>query len=415
MAASRRVPELRPKLLGGRALPAARSMRLGVTDDGAVALTDASGRERRLLAPGAVARALHIEYDDARSFLPGRASSDVLLVLLDPAGVPLLAVGLTDWAPPAFTGGAEWRAVTGAPAFAAALGLPLEPAEPGDLEALAGVREVLLRPQPAPPWPGRWGPAICAIALFLGVLGVIGENTWPTALTTVLQILLIAPVVVSGVRSRAQARAPGPTPGRATRRVLRPRPRGPVVRGLAEATLEISDDEVVLTDRGREVWLPGPSRGGVQQVVLAPQSLRLLDAVGNEYVSLDPGLWAPTDGSRGDLARELREAGLDALVAPVGERVIFGVASLPSASVDPSFLLSVTERGEATETTAWLSGLATAVAAGTSIVTMHWNGPLGAVLLVTSLALLGLRLSDTLRRRLGDRRAMRTVEEVPPR
>ena len=413
MAAPRRVAELRPKLLGGRALPAARSMRLRVTDEGAVALTDVSGQERQLLAPGAVARALHIGYDDARRFLPGRAGSDELLVLLDPVGTPLLALGLIDWAPPAYSSGAEWREITGARAFATALGLPLEPAEARDLASLEGVQEVLLRPQPPLPWPGRRGTSVCSIALGLGLIGGFGEGTWFIALLTLSSILVVAPVIVAGSRARAEAREPGPTPGRDSRSVIRPRPEGRVVRGLAEATVEISDDEVVLTDRGREVWLPGPARGGVRQAVLAPQSIRLLDAAGNEYVTLDPGLWAPTDRARDELARELREAGLDALAAPVGRGTPVGLAAPLSAKTQPSYLLSETERGEASLTTAWLSGCAVALAAGTSAMTMYWNGPVGAVLLVASLGLLGLRLADTMRRGLADRRAMRRVTAAP--
>ena len=45
--------------------------------------------------------------------------------------------------------------------------------------------------------------------------------------------------------------------------------------------------------------------------------------------------------------------------------------------------------------------------------TVTWNAPVGAVLLVAALALLGLRVHDTVRRSVADRRAMRRVEAVP--
>lgn len=413
MAAPRRVAELRPKLLGGRALPAARSMRLRVTDTGAVALTDVSGQERQLLAPGAVARALLVGYDDAERFLPGRAGSDELLVLLDGTGTPLLALGLLDWAPPAYSTGAEWREVTGAPAFVAALGLPLEPAEARDLEALEGVSEVLLRPLPEPPWPGRHGVLLSSVALALALVGGADPNSWFIAVFTALSILVVAPVVVAGSRARAEARAPGPTPGRDARTVIRPRPEGRVVRGLAEATLEIGTDEVVLTDRGREVWLPGPARGGVARAVVAPETVQLTDLAGNDYGTLAAELWAPTDQAREDLARDLSVAGLDASLVPVARRLSVGVAGPHGAKLEPSSHLSNAERGDATTGTPWLSGCAAALAVGTSAMTVSWNAPVGAVLLVAALALLGLRVHDTVRRSVADRRAMRRVEAVP--
>jgi hypothetical protein len=388
-------------------------MRVRVTDDGAVALTDASGPERQLLPPGEIARALVVDHEAALRLVPRRQSTGELLILVDRSGVPRLTLRLLDWAPPAYSLDAEWREVTGAPAFAAALGLPLEPAEARDLQTLGGVREVLLRPLPPLPWPGRWGPAVCSLAVAFWLLSGFAPGTWLLALLTFLSILVIAPVIVAGSRARAQARAVGPIPGRHTRSVIRPRPQGRVVRGLAEATVEIGTDEVVLTERGREVWLPGPARGGVQRAVVTPETVQLTDAAGNDYGTLASELWAPTDEAREELVRELEAAGLDVLVAPLARRLMVGVASPHSAKKAPSYYLTNAERGDATETTPWLSGCAVALAAGTSIMSMYWNGPVGAVLLVASLALLGLRLSDLVRRALSDRRATRRVEAPP--
>jgi hypothetical protein len=413
MAPIRRVPELRPGLLGGRALPAVRSMRVGVDDDGAVVLTDVDGSRRTLLAPGAVHRILHVEPREGI----GRGAIDYwtgpLLVLVDGTGDPLLALRLHDWCPPSRNGGAEWRAVTGVTAFAAALDLPVEPAGPRDLPGPKDLRRVLLRPVPSGPWPGRWGPLVCSVALVLAVLSLADPAGPLGAAQTVLAFCLVAPVVVSGFRARAASRRAGPTPGRERRTVVRPRPTGSTAQGLLESTLEVGTDEVVLTDRGREVWLPGPPRGGVARAVVAPESIQLTDADGQEYAVLSGELWAPTAEAREELGVVLDRAGLEVVMSRVATRTAATVAAPASARIEPSRLISAEQRGDQTLGTPWLSGIAAMVLIGFSAVVVGWNAVLGGALVAGSTILFLLRLSDLVRTTVSDRRALRTVAPGP--
>lgn len=422
MARPRRVPELRPALYGGRALPAVRTMRVRVREDGAVLHTDASGRERQLVAPGEVARALFVDHVAARRLVRGEVFRSELLILLDRGGMPLLALRLIEWCPPAMSSGAPWREVTGVPAVAAALDLPLEPAEPSDLAALDArrrtLRRVLVRPLPRGPWPGRWGAAVSSLALFLWVFSVTEFGDPTGAFFTLASLLVTGPLIVAGWRARAQARAAGPTPGRDARTVVRPRPVEPAVRGLTEATLELSAEDVVLTDRGREVWLPGPERGGVGRAVISPEVIQLTDVAGNEYATLATSLWGPADDARADLASRLREVGVEVLDVPMAAQTVATVADPHGAHIPPSVLLMASERGDATESTPWLSGLSAAVLVLSSAIATAWDVVGGSVLLAATGILLCLRLSDMARRSRADRRALRLVDpaqDVVPR
>lgn len=409
MSRPHRVAELRPALLGGRALPAVRRMRVRVTPAGALVHTDAAGRELPIAAPAGISRVLLLGEDDAQRLLPVAAYTGEVLVLLGADAVPLLALRLLDWAPPSWTAGATWREVTGVPALAAALQLPVEPAEDRDLDAVGALRNVLLRPVPQRPWPGRVAPLICWLALLVAVLGLAAGGGPVGAAATLLTLLLVGPIVVAGARARGGARATASPPNPAGRTVLRPLAETPTVRGLAEATLQVGPDDVVLTDRGREVWLPGPAGGGVSQVIIEPDAVRLADAAGNDYATLATGLWAPSPSAQEDLHDRLCGAGLDVLIAPVSMQKMATVASPLSARTPPTGLLSDAERGDATTTTPWVAGVVTLVALGTSAVACGWDVAAGLVLVVASGALCLLRLADTVRTAVADRRARRAV------
>jgi hypothetical protein len=192
--------------------------------------------------------------------------------------------------------------------------------------------------------------------------------------------------------------------------VIRPRPDRPVARGLTEATLQVGRDDVVLTDRGREMWLPGPAKGGVSRVILEPQIIRLVDRAGYVYLYLETPLWAPTAESRQQLHDELCDAGLDVLLSPVSPDQRPGqVAALLSAPVAPSILLRDAERGDPTRTTPWLTFVVLSVAFGTSIGALSWNAVVGGVLLAVSGTLLAMRVIETLRTTRADWRARQRV------
>jgi hypothetical protein len=407
-----RTAELRPALLGGRALPAVRRMRVRVTPDGAVERTTWDGITHRVAAPGEATRVLLIDERDAQRLLPVHGHTGPVLALLGRDGVPLLALRLLDWAPPSWSTGATWREVVGVPALAKALELPVEPAESRDLPAQGPLRRVLLRPVPPRPWPGRAGPAVSSLALVTGFIALVGMGDVAGAVATGVALLLIGPLIVAGSCARAAARAAGIPPGVGGRTVVRPRPGEPTARGLVEATVQVGPDDVLLTDRGREVWLPGPGRNGVTRVVVEPDVIRLSDAAGNDYASLATALWAPSPEAQHQLAEALRSAGLDVLVAPLPSRSVVTVAAPDSAALPPRGLLSEAERGDASLLTPWLSGVAACLAVVTAIGATTWNTTVGLLLLAVAGILLGLRTTDMLRIRWADRRALRRVGAV---
>jgi hypothetical protein len=190
--------------------------------------------------------------------------------------------------------------------------------------------------------------------------------------------------------------------------VLRPRPDRPVARGLMEATLRMEGDDVVLTDRGREVWLPGPARGGVSQVIVEPELVRLADAHGRDYARMEKALWAPTPADVDRLQHAVTELGLEAFVRPLPSSGYPLIAALASAPMGISTALSDAERGDATFGTPWLSGLTVSLTFFVAVISTTWS-PVSWALVVVSGGLVWLRAADTVRQWLADRRAVRGV------
>ncbi|WP_147251774.1 hypothetical protein [Blastococcus sp. TF02-8] len=403
------MPELRPEMLSGRGLAAARRMRVRVTPDGAVERTDAAGCVLPVAGPGEVSRILLVGEADSRRLLAVRRFTGPLLVLLGQDGTPLLALTLLDWSPPVWSTGAEWMEVVGVHALARALDRPLEPAESPDLPRLADVKQVLLSPRPPRPWPGRAAVWLCGLALIFGFacLPTLGD---PDGVPFVLVAeLLVGPIIFSGARARAEALGTGTPPDADGRVVIRPRVERAVHRGLAVAELHIGPSDVVLAVRGQEVWLPGPATGGVTAVVIEPVVVRLVDNAGREYASLATELWAPTHSDREEMARDLRHAGLAVLEAPVSARELVLVGALHEGAIRPWTLASPEERGEISYSVSWLSGVAACLAVIGALGALTWSVPIGLLLLGVSGTVLGLRVHDMVRIALDDRRATRKI------
>ena len=415
-SAARRAPELRPRMLGGRALPAARHMRVRVDPAGAVVIDEPAGGSRVVASPGEVGRVLLLDYG-ARRLERGEGYTGSVLALCGADGAPLLAVRLLDWWPFTYSSDADALEVTGARAIAAALGLPIEPAEAA-VPSPAALRRALVRPYPPRPFPGRAAPWLGWIGLGFALLVIGAGGTWIAAAGTAIALLLTAPVQVPGSRARAEARAaeatPTPVPPGAVE--VRPAPEGPMPRGLVEAALHLGRDDIVVVDRGRELWLPGPAKGGPDRVAVEPTVVRFFDAGSREYLRLECEVWAPTAEERERLADRLREAGLFVVMSPFATTGPPGsVAQVLSGTNPPSNQVEDTERGDATRTGPWVAGFAIAVASCTAVFgTLTWNPVLGGVLAVVALGLLALRLSDACRMRRSDRRALRTIEAPVP-
>jgi hypothetical protein len=360
-----------------------------------------------LAGPGEVRRLLHVAYGE-QQIVPGEGFTGQVIVLVGAEGRPLTAFRVLDWEPPSAPLPREALEVSGMRAVAAALGLPLEPAEEGDLPSTREVGRLLFRPVPPRPWPGRSATALCVLALALAFIAMTQAEEPAGAAFCAATLALMAPVIICGSRARAVAWRAIATVGRVPGPVLRPRPDRPVARGLMEATLRMEGDDVVLTDRGREVWLPGPGGGGVSQVVVDPETVRLADAAGRDYARMDTALWAPTPADVERLRHDVTALGLEASVQPLPGGGAAVVAPLASAPMGISTALSDAERGDATLATPWLSGLGAVLALAVALIATTWS-PVSWVLVALSGGLVALRLTDLSRQWLADRRAVRRV------
>ena len=333
----RRVPVMRPAARGGLAAAAARYEQVRVAADGDLEVV--GGRLERRLPAGAVRRAVLLADADAGRLLrTDNHHQGGALVLLDGAGAPLLVLLVLDWAPPASLDLAGLRATSGVDAVCGALGLPLEPAEASDLDALGrdagGLRAVLHRPGPGPRWPRRaawrmaWSAVLLSIVTLLGAsasdgrgsaLGdVIGGANGGVLglLAAVLALCVGVPTVAAALTVR---RAAGGTPlgldGSPV--VLRASPAAAMPARVLGHELQATADLLLLRRYGALVVLPGARAGGVARVVLEPSAVRLRSADGALYASLAADVWCGSPSAREALREGLESAGLEVLDAPV--------------------------------------------------------------------------------------------------
>ena len=405
---TRRAPVLRPRATSGRGLLFARGCRVLVDDSGALVTRRPDGEVTRIAGPGEATQALVLDHELTRARL-GRVGSyaGALVVLAGPR--PLLALRLTDWGPPAELGSADRRTTAGIVALAAALGLPLEPAEPDmpGLEARS-LRQVAMSPVAAPATPGRAAVPLGCLAIFLGFLA------WPTggrpvaAVLTVLALSVTAPLVLAAARGRAQARGALATtlPPAGGVRIV-PRPASSVPAGLLDSLLVITQEEIFLRRAGIVVWLPGPAEGGVVQAVVEPDHVRLSDRDGMDHAELETALWCGDNSARATLVEDLRIAGLTVLEAPIDTVLRHDQGDLATGHLKPSMLQTPGERGDASLGAPYITGFAAAMAAGGALGVLGWSVPLGLLLVAVGLALFGVCLAGALRRSRADRAAVR--------
>lgn len=403
-----RRPELRPALLGGRSLAAARELRVRVDDDGSLVVVRPGGVREVLAAPGTVRRALHVEHEQARPLrvCPGEIADDLLVLLGDDG--PVLAVQVLDWAPPTVVLDDVLRRTTGFRALVQALGLPLEPAGPDDLDRLdpTALQRVLVRAQRRVPGP-RAPFLVLLPAMVLGIAAGGFSGTVGAVVLELLCLLLGAPVLLAWVRARRESLlAPRvPRPGGPRAAVLPQGTQGQPA-GLAAARMEVSPEDVVLVDRGRELWLPGPAAGGATTLALDEVRVRLLDTAGDELVCMPAALWCPDAAGVAALRGQAEAAGLQVVEGPGDSAWTGEPTDLRRARTRPSRLLGPAERGDLRDAPYGLGLLyAMCAVAGGAVATA--SSLLGLPLLVVALGLLASALETGLRSRLADARALR--------
>ncbi len=413
---TRRAPVLRPRATSGRGLLFARGCRVLVDDSGALVTRRPDGEVTRIAGPGEVTQVLVLDHELTRSRLGREDSYAGALVLL--AGLrPVLALRLVDWGPPAELGSAHRRTTAGIVALAAALGLPLEPAEPDTpgLEARS-LRQVAMSPIAAPARPGRLATPLGFVAILLACLAGPTGGRPAAAVVIVLSLLITGPLVLALLRGRSQARTALATtlpPAEGVRIV--PRPASPVPAGVLDSLLVVTPDEIFLRRAGIVVWLPGPAEGGVVQAVVEPEHVRLSDGAGLDHAELETALWCGDSSARATLVEDLRIAGLTVLEAPVNTVTRHDQGDLATGQIKPSMLQTPGERGDASLGAPFITSFAAAIAAGGALGVLGWSVPLGLLLVAVGLALFGVCLAGALRRSRADRAAVRLTSEPGPR
>jgi len=328
---------MRPAARGGLAAAAALHEQVRVTPDGVVEVV--GGRSERRLPAGAVRRAVLLaDADAARLLSTDNHHQGGALLLLDAESAPLLALLVLDWAPPAPLDLAGLRATSGIDAVCRALGLPLEPAEASDLEALSrdagALRAVLHQPGPGPRWPRRGAWRTAWAAVFLSIVTLLGASASDGRgsalgdvigganggvlglLAAVLALCVGVPTVAARLAVRRAAAGPRPELD-GIPFVVRASPATAVPARLVGHELQVSQDLLLLRRYGALVVLPGPRAGGVAQVVLEPSAVRLRSADGLLYASLAADVWCGSPSARDALREGLPSAGLEVLDAPV--------------------------------------------------------------------------------------------------
>ena len=405
---TRRAPVLRPRATSGRGLLVARGRRVLVDGSGALVTHGPGGEVERLAGPGEVTRALLLDHELAAARLGREGSYAGALVLL--AGErPVLSLRLSDWGPPARLGSASRRTTAGLVALVAGLGLPLEPADP-DMPGLDGrpLRAVALSPVAAPAAPGRVATPLGFVAILFACLAGPTGGRPVAAMVITLSLLITAPLVLSVVRGRSQARtglATSLPPAGGVRIV--PRPASPVPAGVVDSLLVVTPDEIFLRRAGVVVWLAGPAEGGVVQAIVEPEHVRLSDADGLDHAELETALWCGDSPARASLVEDLRIAGLTVLEAPVNTVMLHDYGDLATGHLKPSMLQTPGERGDASLGSPFIVGMASAVAAGGALGVLGWSVPVGLLLVAVGLGIFGVILREALRRSRADRAAIR--------
>lgn len=412
----RRQPELRPRALGGVLLPLARALRVRVEPDGALVVVHPGGRIERRAEPDEVSRAVFLDRHELPRSLQDR---DFLhyggAIVLLRGEQPLLTLLALDWTPPGDLSGADLRRAAGVEALLSALGLPLEPLEPGEELDPARLQASLLRSRPAPPAPGRLAPWSCALAIALAFLGwPLGGTAAGWLLAAAGLVLALAPTtaVLRGRRA-ARAAAAQPWPERDWT-VVASCPSGRLPAGTRDLRVGVSgQDVVVVLEAGREVWLPGPQAGGAATADVAEDAVVVRDERGDALAVLDGAAWCADADGASRLAADLSAAGLPARSFPVP----IGRAQVLSTShwlrLGASQALSDAERGEPTRTTPWLAFLAMATVLTAGLFALAWSVPAGLALVGPAGLLCALQVREAHRRRRADRAGSRLLELTP--
>lgn len=336
---------MRPNLGGGLGIRSAREMRIRVEGDGTLTVTEPGHGPRVVTSAASAVRAVWVPLDESRRLVEvrplrvlGRAfgwighavikrklgmdkdmsladflsdSSSGTVVIFEDTG-PVLAVSVVRFIP--WTGDmAMQRELSGANALVRGLGLVLEARSAADVLEPRAVRAVHVGPSMRGP---AWGKVSPLVTILAGALALVrwplGDERWAESWAPLVgwaALVVIAPVLVSLVRGRLGFLSLVNNPPELDGRTRYDLPHDQ--DGGARSHLQIGANDVVIVDAGgHEVWLPGPSLGGVATILVGDPDVHFKNADGHLLQILVTEEVVPDKESRERLKEACKSAGI---------------------------------------------------------------------------------------------------------
>lgn len=238
---------------------------------------------------------------------------------------------------------AEKREESGAVDLVRSLGLVLEAGRGTDLPSRREVREALVDPQREEERVGRLALFLTILAGVISFLSMPFSASWAGFGLGVAALFVIAPVlrllIVHRKRFEHLVNVPAEPGGRTVYR-----PPSDAVGDLNTHIQFGERDVVVVNGVGGELWLPGPSVGGVTSCVLGDGTIALLDRRSKAVHVLPSSCLAPDDRSWARLADAAGAAGIGATVDTFAHHQTSLVEPLDTLD-DPGGWMSDWERG----------------------------------------------------------------------
>ena len=400
----RRSAELMPGPLAGLAIAHARAWRIRLSPTGGIELVRPPGPVTTLAAPGRITRVVEASPErHAR-----RRHGTLGVIGLFEGDTPVLSLVMDDWvAHPGALDPRAARTLSGIEPLAQGLGLTVERASDQEVEALRRHRPI--RPAARAV---RWEDPLLVLAALASFVSMPLASTWAGRGLSVLGALVTWVVcvrfAVRRLRTVALLESTPPPEGRAVVESRLPSEWG----GLARQVLQIGPDALVHHARGSEVWVPGPSRGGVHRGIVAAPDLVFLDIGDRVALRL-----ADADGWDLDACeRACKAAGIgwEHSPLPVGPEVV-PLAPQELGRVPAHATMTEAELGSTTRSTPVLVFVAAALAlAGGVAVTV--TSSIGLVPLILGIAAAACALTGWwVLRRWWTRDRARAHAAPPPR
>lgn len=291
-----RDPVLFPAPLGGLAISSARTRRVTVDPDGRLVITESGAVVDVVATARQVDRMVYVARVGLRAEPRWRPTATQGLVGLLEGERVVAVLNLSEWLPEPPASPRAGLVSSGLEALAARLGLAVEVASEVEARRVRRSRRRVISSRAA-----RLGPnwsrivvsataTLLAVAAFTDLTGASAATSLGVGLlvaSILVQSLVVVPIVRERRRFHALATMPPKPDGR---RVVAPI-LDPAAGGVADSRIQVDAHHIVVHDRGFELWLPGPDRGGVTQVARSARGVHLRDDRDHDLLVLDPAIW----------------------------------------------------------------------------------------------------------------------------